>query len=171
MSFYDDDVLRQISYYDINNKLRIKPPYKNQIIQNCFVQSIDGKCIINLGINITGKSVVVNFIDNPNYNYTVDATKNTVTIFNAPNDTFIEIKIIDPTPIPKSDNDLFWDNLSEDQRRAIMSTWTDIICIHEYNGSSPEWGYDDRNVPRIFGWVNNYGNTKQPIPTIEWTDM
>lgn len=169
--YFDDDVIDLITYVDDQNKKRVKPPFKNQIIKTGMVLNTNNSCIFYLDSPIENLNVSVSFFDGNNYNYQVDSQLKQVIVYDAPDNTLVEIKIVNPNPLPNSPNDFYWDNLTEDQKRAIMSTWTDIICVKELDATANEWGFDDRNIPKIFGWVNNYKNTKQPIPNVEVREL
>lgn len=165
--YVDPIFLDRITYTDKDGKRRVKNPYRNRHSYCIIIPSVnaDGHFVWIVPEEITGKSVFVTFPAEVMYKYTVNAETKEVTVRDIPVFTYIEINVVNPKPLPPSDNDLLWDELGYDAQKSIVAAWGDIelICNVLYPASAEsELGFDDQNTIKygLVGWKNNCGNDK-----------
>jgi hypothetical protein len=167
MEFLDPRIVELITYVDPDGKKRVKPPYKNKRVYSVISNSItpEGHFIINLGINLVGKAVLLSLPDKTlNFNYTVDAQASTVTVYNVNSiGVYMEVQVIDPTPLPRTGNEPLWDDLPSDARRSLVVAWSDMICNDIFKSQvNVEWDFDDQDTlyQKLIGFKSNCGNFK-----------
>lgn len=172
-SYYDPEIVLLITYLDSQGRRRVKPPYKNRLTYTRFVLESSQEYATAVGGSLVGKSVSVNFPEGDLYRFKVNASAGTITIYDIPIHTLYEIVIIDPSPLPRSDNDPVWDTMPEESKRALIVAWSDLVCYAQHEGSADsDWGFMDPNVKvavpdtttdhvlKLISWRNNYGNNK-----------
>lgn len=165
--YVDPIFLEKITYIDTNGRRRVKNPYRNRKSYPIIVPSVndEGNFVFVVPEGVVGKSVFVEFPAKKIYQYTVNASANEVTVIGIPPLTYIEINVVNPNPLPPSDDDLIWDNLSYEAQKAIIAAWGDIdlICNVLYPITvESELDFDDHNTIKytLVGWKNNCGNFK-----------
>lgn len=165
--YVDPLFLDKITYIDSNGKRRVKNPYRNRKSYGIIVPSVneEGNYVFKVPEGVAGKSVFVEFPGKEIYRFTVSASTNEVTVIGIPPLTYIEINVVNPNPLPPSDDDLYWDNLDYDAQKSIVAAWGDIdlICNVLYPSSvEVELDFDDQNTIKygLVGFKNNCGNDK-----------
>jgi hypothetical protein len=165
--YVDPLFLDRITYIDSEGKRRVKNPYRNRKSYDIIVPSVNdaGNFIFVVPESVVGKSVFVEFPNKVMYQFTVNPQTNEVTVIGVPPLTYIEINVVNPQPLPPSDDDLYWDELGYDAQKAIVAAWGDIdlICNVLYPSSvEVELDFDDQNTLKygLVGWKNNCGNDK-----------
>ena len=168
MDLYIDPILLDsITYTDENGKRRVKNPYRNRHSYDIIVPAVNdqGNFVITVPEDVVGKSVFVDFPAKVMYRFIVSAATNEVTVIGIPPFTYIELHVVNPKPLPRSDNDLLWDELDYDAQKSIMAAWGDIdlICNVLYPSTADsEFNFDEQNTLKygLIGFRNNCGNLR-----------
>ncbi|MGG1263832.1 hypothetical protein [Brevibacillus laterosporus] len=165
--YIDPIILSRITYIDEKGKRRVKNPYRNRHSYAIIIPDVndDGNFVWTVPEDIVGKSVFVEFPNQILYRFIVSANTNEVTVIGIPVSTYIEIHVVNPKPLPKSDKDLYWDELDYDAQKSIIAAWGDIdlICNTLYPSTAEsELNFDDQNTLKygLVGFRNNCGNLR-----------
>lgn len=166
-TYIDPLFLDKITYTDSDGKRRVKNPYRNRRSYEILVPKVDssGNFVFRVPEDVNGKSVYVEFPNKVIYRFTVSAASNEVTVIGVPVFTYIEVNVVNPKPLPPTNNDLYWDALGYDAQKSIVAAWGDIelVCNVLYPATAEsELGFDDQNTIKygLVGWKNNCGNDR-----------
>lgn len=167
MEFLDPRIVELITYVDSSGKRRVKPPYKNKQVFSVITNKLtpEGHFIVNLGVNLNGKAVLLNLPNGKTvYNYTVNAQARTVTVIKVEElGVYLEVQVIDPTPIPKTGVEPLWDELPYESQKSLVVAWSDMICNESFGSQvNVEFDFDMQDVlyQKLIGWRSNCGNFK-----------